>query len=84
MWLLSLFAIVLSLARITVGDGSSDLFIYPTAPGPNQNFVADLVWTIGSIQKIQWTTTYDSYDIYLWQQASGQSAAGRLESIYGM
>ncbi len=81
MWLLSLFAIVLSFARVIVGDSPS-LFIFPTAPGPSTNFVGDLSWILGSIQKIQWTTTIDSYQIYLWQQAIDQATAWRLESIY--
>ena len=82
MSLVSLIAVVLSFARINVGDSSDNLFIFPTAPGPNENFVADLSFTLGSTQKIQWTTTLDSYYICLWQQAIGVSSGQQLMTIY--
>ena len=82
MWLVSLFAVVLNFARINVGDSSDNLFIFPTAPGPNNNFVADLSWTLGSTQKIQWTTTLDSYRISLFQQAISASSGDELMTIY--
>ncbi|KAL9069377.1 MAG: hypothetical protein Q9161_005542 [Pseudevernia consocians] len=84
MWLVSLCAIVLSFAGINVGDGSGNLFILPTAPGPNNNFVADLAWAIGSLQKIQWTTTLDSYYIDLYQQVMGESFAQQLPTLYSV
>lgn len=80
MWLLSLFVIVLSFARINVAD--DNLFIVPNAPGPNQDYVRDLPWSIGSSQKIQWTTTINSYNITLWQQSLELSSAQGLASIY--
>ena len=79
MWLVSLFAIVLSFIRIGAGD---DLFIFPTAPGPNELYVADLLWTVGSTQEIQWVTSSESYDIVLWQQAIGQDFGRQLNTIY--
>ena len=79
MWFLSLFVIVLSFARINLAD---NLFIFPTAPGPDQTFVGDLSWSIGSSQKIQWTTTADSYNITLWQQNLTLNSAQGLASIY--
>ena len=79
MWLLSLFVIVLSFARINVAD---NVFIFPNAPGPGQNYVGDLSWSIGSSQKIQWTTTIDSYNITLWQQSLELNSAQALASIY--
>lgn len=42
MWLVSLCAIVLSFTPFNVGDSTDNLFILPTAPGPNGNFIADL------------------------------------------
>ena len=81
MWLISLFAIVLSLIRISVGD-ESNVFIFPTAPGPNDNYVGDLSWTLGSTQKIQWVTTLDSYNIYLFQQDTGSGNMKQGSSIY--
>ena len=81
MWLLSLFFIVLSFARINVADGDN-LFIFPTAPGPDQTYVGDLSWSIGSSQKIQWITTIDSYNITLWQQSLELNSAQGLASIY--
>ena len=82
MSLVFLFAIVLSFARLNVGDDSDNLFIFPTAPGPNANFVADLSWTLGSTQKIQWTTTLDSYYIALWQQTIDVYSGQQLMTIY--
>ena len=83
MSLVSLIAIVLSFARINVGDNTDNQFIFPNSPGPNGNFLADLSFTIGSSQKIQWTTTLDSYDITLWQQTIGASSGQQLMTIYG-
>ena len=77
----SLFAVVLSFARIAFAD---DLFIYPTAPGPNNNFVADLLWPVGSTQKIQWSTTISSYYIALFQQHVEASSGQQLQTIYSM
>ena len=82
MWVASLCAIVLSLARVNVGDNSDNLFIFPTAPGPNNNFVADLSWTLGSTQDIQWSTNFDSYYIALFQQINDPASGIQLRTIY--
>ena len=79
MWLLSLFVIVLSFACINNAD---NLFIFPNAPGPGQNYVGDLSWPIGSSQKIQWTSNIESYNITLWQQNLEANTAQGLASIY--
>lgn len=65
-WLAPLCAIVLSFARLSLGD-TDNVFIFPTAPGPSNNFVANLLWTLGSTQKIQWSTSLDDYYIALFQ-----------------
>ena len=82
MWLASLCAIVLSFARVIVGQNSDNLFIVPTAPGPSDSFIADLSWTLGSIQNIQWTTTLDSYEIDLFQQSIDPASGTQLQTIY--
>lgn len=87
MWLASLCAIVLSFARVNVGDNSYNnsynLFILPTAPGPINNYVADLSWTLGSTQKIQWSTTVNSYYIALFQQGFHPvPGTPKLQTIY--
>lgn len=82
MWLASLCAIVLSFARVNVGDSSENLFIFPTAPGPSNNFVADLSWTLGSSQKIQWSTSLDTYYIALFQQSIVPASGNQLQTIY--
>ena len=82
MWLVSLFVIALSFIRISVGDSNTNLFIFPTAPGPNENYVANYLWTLGSTQKIQWTTTLDSYDIILFQEIIGQNFGQQLQTIF--
>ena len=84
MSLVSLFVVVLSLARINVGQDPSNLFIFPTAPGPSNNYVADLSFTLGSTQKIQWTTTLETYHITLLQQAIGPTSGNELMTIYSM
>lgn len=47
MCLAFLCTIVLSFARVNVGDYSENLSIFPTALGPSNNFVADLSWPFG-------------------------------------
>ncbi|KAF6238112.1 hypothetical protein HO173_003746 [Letharia columbiana] len=85
MWLASLCAIVLSFARVNVGDDSSNLFILPTAPGPSNNFVANSSWTLGSTQKIQWSTTINSsYYIALFQQSINPASGLPLQTIYNV
>ena len=79
MSLISLFAVVLSFARIIVGDF---LFIFPTEPGPNADFAADLSFTLGSTQKIEWNTTLESYHIDLYQQIISGDATQQLMTIY--
>lgn len=82
MWFTSLCAIVLSFARVNVGDNSENVFILPTAPGPSNNFVADLSWPLGSTQKIQWSTTLDEYYIALFQQSINPASGNQLQTIY--
>jgi hypothetical protein len=81
MWALGFGSVLLSVIRVAVAD---DLFIYPTAPGPDNNFVADLAWSLGSVQNIQWTTTKDSYSIALFEQNVNNASAGQIQTIYSM
>ena len=81
MWALCFGSVLLSIIQVAIGD---DLFIYPTAPGPSDNFVADLAWSLGSVQNIQWTTTQDSYYIALFQQSINPASGQQLQTIYGM
>ena len=83
MSLVSLIAVVLSFARINLADNSDNQFIFPNTPGPNADYVADFSFTLGSSQKIQWTTTLDSYNIYLYQQAIDPSSGQEVMTIYG-
>ena len=76
------FAILLNLVSVLVGDSPDDSFISPPTMGTNGIFVANLVWSLGATQKIQWTTTLDSYNISLWQQAIDQSAGTWLATLY--
>lgn len=82
MWFVFLFSVVLSFARINVGDDTDNLFISPPSPGPNENYTANLQWTLGSTQNIQWTTTLDSYYIALFQQASDVASGGQLMTLH--
>lgn len=63
-------------------DHNNNIFIYPTAPGPSNNYVANLVFSLGSIQKIQWIANISSYSVVLYQQYLN-SSAGPIETISG-
>jgi len=82
MWLTFLDAVVLSFARANVDIVSNNLFVLPTAPGPCSNPVADLLWTLGSTQKIQWSTIVDSHYIALFQQAIDPASGHQLMTTY--
>lgn len=83
MWLASLCAVVLSFVRLNVGEEDlSNQFIFPSAPGPSNSFVADLSWTVGSTQKIEWSTTVNSYYIALFQQSIDPASGHQLHTIY--
>ena len=76
--------LLLAYACINVGGDSDNQFIFPTAPGPGENFVANLVWTLGSTQKIQYTTNIESYHIALYHQQMDAHAADELGTIHRM
>lgn len=57
-----------SLSTVKIARDVDNLFIYPTAPGPATNFVANEVWELGSTIDIQWTTSAHVYHIELYQQ----------------
>lgn len=75
-----LLAFILAILGATADD--NNLFIFPTAPGPSNNFVANEAWPEGSTQTIQWTTTLDSYYIALFQQSIDPPSGEQLETIY--
>lgn len=70
------------LLRVTRAASTDDLFIVPTAPGPQLNYVANFVWSLDSVQNIQWTTTLDSYFIALYQQSLNVTSAKQIETIF--
>lgn len=79
----ALCVILIGFARAPAGD-DDNLFIFPTAPGPSNNFVANLAFTLGSTQRIQWATTIESYYIALFQQEIDPPSGRQLETIYSM
>ena len=82
MWLAFLFTAILIVAPFSVEEDADNLFIFPTAPGPSDNFVADLSWPLASTQKVQWSTNYTGYYIALFQQSISSSAGNQLPTIY--
>lgn len=76
--------LLLRLTRVAVAQLVTNLFIYPTPPGPSNNFVADEVWPIGSVQNIQWTTNQTVYSIALFHQSIDPASGQQLETIYCM
>lgn len=85
MWLASWGIILLSIVRLSVGDSNEDnLFIFPTAPGPSNQFVANLRFPLGSTQNIQWTTLLGFYSIALFQQNIDPPSGRQLDTIYRM
>ncbi|KAF2101186.1 hypothetical protein NA57DRAFT_53163 [Rhizodiscina lignyota] len=63
-----LFVALFQLALLVRADDDNQ-FVVPAAPGPTSNgFAADLVWTTGDNETVQWTTASESYRVELWQQ----------------
>ena len=77
----ALCAILIGLARAPGGD-HENVFIFPTAPGPSNNFIANLAFKIGSTQEIQWATTIESYYIALFQQETDPPSGRQLNTVY--
>ena len=65
-----------------MGENSNVAFLYPPAPGPDKDFDADLTWTLGSTQDIQWSTSLDSYNISLYQQGTDPPPEQEPGTIY--
>lgn len=59
-------------------------FIFPIGGGYTNYYRDDPIWSIGSVQEIQWTTTYPVYDIVLYQQDLNKAAAYPASVIYSM
>ncbi|KAH7062607.1 hypothetical protein B0J12DRAFT_724609 [Macrophomina phaseolina] len=74
---------LLSLVCAAIAD-DDNLWIYPTEPGPSNNFVANPSFTLGSKQTIEWTTTLDSYYIALFQQQIDPASGIQIETIYSV
>lgn len=65
-------------------SANTDIFVYPTAPGPSNNFVGNEVWANGSMQTIQWVTNQTDYYIALYQQHTDPPSGIEVQSIYCM
>jgi len=74
--------LILSLLGVVLALDEDNIFIYPTGPGPAQNYVANEVWTLGDVKTIQWTTTYSSYYITLMQEITSTEAVVYSQNIY--
>ncbi|KAK8165272.1 hypothetical protein BKA80DRAFT_270951 [Phyllosticta citrichinensis] len=82
MWDINLSIFLLSLlVRLSIAD-DDDMFIYPTAPGPSDNFIADPVWEIGSVQRVSWTTTLEAYYIALFHQQINPGSGIQIETVH--
>ena len=67
-WLTFFSSIVLNFAPVSVAYIPDGGFDFPPGYAFNHNFTANLLWTLGSTQKIQWTTNIDAYSIALYQE----------------
>ena len=75
----NVISLFMGLARFTIAE---NFWILPPEPGPSNCFVADLVWTIGSVQNIQWTTNLAGYDVALFQQSINPAFGIQIETIF--
>jgi len=58
-------------------------FLNPPTSGNSKDFTNNVVWSLGSVQLLQWTTDLDGYNISLWQQnLTGNSAAVANSPIF--
>ncbi|KAK0654299.1 hypothetical protein DIS24_g5357 [Lasiodiplodia hormozganensis] len=73
--------ILFSLVFAVLAD-DDNLWIYPTEPGPSNNFVANPAFTLGSKQTIEWTTTLNFYSVALFQQQIDLESGIEIETIY--
>ncbi|MDI1488755.1 MAG: hypothetical protein OHK93_008031 [Ramalina farinacea] len=67
-----------------MAENSNDGFLVPGPTGPDKDFSADLTWTLGSLQVIQWSTNLDSYDINLYQQGTDPPPDHQPGTIYSV
>ncbi|MCJ1350622.1 MAG: hypothetical protein MMC33_000603 [Icmadophila ericetorum] len=67
---------------VDAGDDLQDYFINPPAAGPGQNYSANVVFTLGQTQDIQWVTVYNNYTISLWQQNLQEASAAEGVAIF--
>jgi hypothetical protein len=54
--------------RPTLGQSSRGYFINPPNAGPAEDYSADAVWEIGTVQTLRWSTILNTYNITLIQQ----------------
>lgn len=52
-------------------DDPNNIFNFPGPAGPTDNFAADLVWSVGSTENIEFLTTLNDWNIILAQQLLG-------------
>lgn len=76
--LISIFTRVPAKPQLSSPGATLDnIFIVPGPPGPFNNFIGNLNWTIGSTQELEWTTVLESYyEIEIWQQWPEPNAGG--------
>ncbi|KAK4494105.1 hypothetical protein PRZ48_014403 [Zasmidium cellare] len=61
---------------------NNNVFIFPPASGPSLNYVGNLAWSLGTTQKVEWTTTLTSYDMELWQQGIDPGIGYSLGTVF--
>ena len=63
---------------------ADNIFLNPQMMGPSEDYSQNDVWSLGSTQLVQWTTSFPSYNIIMWQQNLSVAAAVPGTSIFGM
>jgi hypothetical protein len=82
MWRATLLTLLLAKTSAVIADSDGNVFFNPSPAGQNKDFSANQVWTIGEVETIQWTTTYDEYYITLFQQEFVGNPIIAKESVY--
>ncbi|KAI1772468.1 hypothetical protein F4818DRAFT_172868 [Hypoxylon cercidicola] len=77
--LLALLAVLVSSYDETHGR-----FFNPATYGYDRDFTENVLWRLGETQSIKFTTTYSSYNIYIYQQDEDESVAAEGSQIYGV
>lgn len=72
------------LACIVSAQAQSVTWITPPNAGASVDYTNNPVVSIGSVYDLQWTSSLDTYSIWLWQQDTGRGYTYPGNSIYSV